>query len=252
MNINIEIEGLDELRRTLAGFSDRRFAAVLATTLTRTAAQIRDDWRLQVRGQLDRPTPLTTRSPKLEIATASRLEAVVSIDASVRDNGVPPAEYLKPQEFGGGRAIKMFERALQAMGSMPSGYRAVPGKYATLDAYGNVRRQQLVQVIAQLGRDFSPGYARVISAVTTRRIAAAKRHGREYVAVTTRRGKLNPGIYQRSTKGMLPVFFFVSTTQYRSRLTLIENAERIAGRQLKVQAERAVAESWARLQARRA
>lgn len=248
--LTIKIEGLDAARQTLQGFSDRRFAAAVATALTRTGAAVRDDWRREIGEAIDKPTPLVLNAPRLEAASASRLQAVVSLRDQVRDGGIPPSEILGTQERGGDRRLRKFERALQAQGSMPAGHRVVPGLYATIDAYGNVSRGQIVQVINQLGSQYSPGYARVISANAAKRAASARRTGRQYIAIPQRQGDLAAGIYQRQGRALLPVFFFVRHTRYQARTHLLQAAERLAGARLRVEFDRAVREHLARLQAR--
>lgn len=250
MNLTIEVQGLAELHAGLRDFSDRRLDASTATGLTRVTRAVAESWRQQLASRFDRPTPATTRAVVTTMATARKLEAEVRI----RDqgSGTPPVAWLAPEEFGGGRLVKKFERALQAQGSMPAGSHAVPGPAAKLDAYGNVSRSQIVQVIAQLGAQFSPGYARVISPSAGKRAAKALATGRAYIAITDRRGRLSPGVYERNGRRLSAVFYFVSGAQYRKRTDLIDTAKREAPALLDREIGRAIQESAARLAARRA
>lgn len=251
MHIKVDVTGLQQLAADIKGFSDRRFAAAVATGLTRTAVAIRQDWRAQLQGRFDRPERLTTGAPVSTMATAQKLEATVRLtDLSRGRAAIAPQEYIRTHEQGGTRAQKKFERALQARGAMPAGYKAVPGQYAELDGFGNVRRAQIVRVLAQLGSDFSPGYAQVIKRDTTARAAAAKRWGREYVALPQRTGRLAAGIYQRMGRDLLPVFFYVPRAAYERRLSLMDDARRLAATRLGDEVGKALRASLASLQAR--
>ncbi|MBN8493219.1 MAG: hypothetical protein J0M00_17565 [Burkholderiales bacterium] len=250
--VKIQIDGLAAARATVEGFSDRRFAAAVATALTRTGKPVQEAWRLQLGEKLDRPTPLTLGAPMRTDATAEKLVVEVALREQVRAGATPPSEYLATQEQGGDRGLKKFERALIARGTMRAGQRAVPGQYAQLDGYGNVSRGQIVQVLAQLGTAFSPGYAQVISADATRRARNAARTGNTYVAVTAPRGKLQPGIYRKFSGDLLPVFFFVSRTRYPRRTKLMDAARQLATTRFPAELERSLAEHQARVNARRA
>jgi hypothetical protein len=248
--ITVRVEGLEAARRTVEGFSDRRFAAAIATALTRTGRQMQAAWRQELAQDLDRPTPLTLRAPVSSTATASSLVTAVSLRDVARAGDVPPSEYIGTQEQGGSRGLKKFERALIARGSMRPGQRAVPGQYAKIDGYGNVSRGQLVQVLAQLGTAFSPGYARVIAADGARRARNAARSGNAYVAVPEPRGKLAAGIYRKFNGDLLPVFFFVSGTRYEKRTSLIEAARKVAEARFPAELRRSLAEDQARVNAK--
>lgn len=228
MNFTIDTSELEALRRDLAAFSDRRFESGLAEALNNTAFAVRDVWGGQISTRVDRPTSLSVRSPRVVKADVGRLVAEVRISGEVPGDagGIAPAEYLATQARGAAdRRVKKFERALQSAGAMPAGWKVVPGNYAKRDAWGNISRGQIVQVLAQLGRDLSPGYQKVISRNAERRAASVARAGRVYVAIPQRQGKLHAGIYWRDAKGaLLPVFFFVSRTRYAARVPLDESA----------------------------
>lgn len=250
MKLTVGIKGLDAATQALTErFSARRLNAAAATALTRTASQVGAAWEAQLQSRFDRPTPATVRAVVVRRAEASRLEAEVFIRDKA--SGTPPVEWLAPEEFGGGRRLKKFERALIAQGSMPAGMRVVPGPGARLDAYGNVSRGTIVQVIAQLGAQYSPGYARVISPSAERRATKALATGRKYFAIRERVGGLAAGIYLRQAgRKIVPVFYFVRSVAYRPRTELRREAHAIVSRQFGQQLARAIGESAARLSAR--
>jgi len=248
VKIEVRVEGMDGARQLLDGFSARRMAAVVATTLTRSARELEPEWRGALATELDRPQQFTVNATRVQPATAQNLHAELAIkDKPVRAGAPAPVDWLGPNESGGDRFIKRFERALIAQGSMPSGMRAVPGPFARLDGFGNVSRGQIVEVINQLGSHFSPGYQRVIGATAAKRLAAARRAGREYVAFPRRQGRIKPGVYERSGRQLLMVFAFVALVTYRKRLTLDQIAISQAPVILSRQMERAISEHRARL-----
>lgn len=250
MNLTITTDAAD-LRRQLREFSDRRFRSAMATALTRTAVQVGKLWTQQLATRIDRPTPTTLRA--VQTKRAENRDANPVAEVRIRTDargagGTAPAEWLAPQELGGPRRLKKFEQALQRQGSMPAGWRAVPGPAATRDTYGNVSRSQIIQVVAQLGAQYSPGYARVIGASAQRRAARAARLGRAYVAIPPGNiGKLTPGVYERTPQALRPIFYFVRGTVYQRQLDLVRTAQRDTGGILKREVQRAVAESAARL-----
>lgn len=247
--LKIDVTGLNRLRDELRGFSERRLQAAAATALTRTARKIASEWQRELESSFDRPTRATTSSVQVKMATAAAPVAEVSIKAQA--GKASPAEWLSPHERGGARSIKKFEQALQAQGAMRRGTYAVPGPAAKLDAYGNVSRGQLVQVIAQLGASFSPGYARVISPSAARRAAKAKAKGRAYIAFPVREGGRPAGVYERTRDGKLAaVFWFVTRAQYGKRLSLVDKAKSQAPAILAEEMERALTDSAGRLAAR--
>lgn len=250
MTYSLRTEGADAAIAVLDGFSPRRIRAVMSTALTRTARDLEGEWVGEIFSQIDRPTGFTARAVGVKTATADDLRAEVFIrDQPARADAPAPVEWLGPQEFGGPRYVKKFELALQLQGSMLAGQKVVPGRYAQLDGFGNISRAQITQVIAQLGRDFSPGYARTISTRLDKRLAYAKRTGRDYVAFPRPVGKVRPGVYQRQDRQLLPVFLFVSAISYRKRTDFEQIAQTQGPVRVSGHIERAIGEHIARLTA---
>lgn len=250
----VTIKGLEELRATLAGFSDRRFESAIAEALNRTARHVADVWGGQLATRFDRPTAMTYRAAFVsQRADVGRLTAAVSLRDTVPNNGIAPAEYVLTHEQGtGDRRLKKFERALVASGAMPGGHKVVPGKHAKLDNFGNISRGQIVQVLNQLGEALSEGYQQVISRNAARRAASAAKRGRRYVPVPRPIGKLEAGVYERKDNRLLPVFFFVSSTRYRKGISLMETGTRTAERDIGIELTRAIEKRIASLVARSA
>ena len=249
MQIAVDTSDLVRLANSVKSFSGRRVESVIALALNRTAREIKDEWGGQLYTKIDRPTALTRGAAILgQRADIGRLSTSIALRDSV-ERGDPPSQYLLPQERGGGRELKQFERALIARGLMPAGARSVPGNYAELDQYGNVSRRQIVQVLNQIagGGRLSVGYRKVVSASAARRAKAAARAGRVYVALPVPNGGLKAGIYERKGGAMLPVFFYARSVRYGKRLALMEHGLAIARVRLQTNMDRAVSESLQRL-----
>ena len=255
-----------EVRAQLAQFSDRRFNAAMATALTRTAVQVRDAVQAEMPRVLDRPTPYTTRQLRYVPAKADRLAAAVGFNVvnvtdergatiAFRDLGpgeTPAGKYLQPNIEGGGRRLKRLEVALRALGALPNGWLAVPGQGATLDAYGNVSRGQVLQVLSQLRVQLLSGSDRNASFNARKQITAQRRAGGRYYVVPPGKGKVQPGIYQREFVGrnITPVFIFVRGANYKRRFDFDGVSQRLAAQALPLEVQRAIAENLQRLQAR--
>lgn len=252
MRLLVDIKGLAQLDAALRDFSERRVQAAVATALTRTARRVSQDWQQAITSSVDRPTARTQSAVTFLGARADNLVAKVLLKD--RMNGTTPAEYLGTQERGGRRSVKKFEQALIASGAMPSGWVTVPGKGAKLDAYGNVSRSLIIAVIAQLGQDYSPGYAQTISKSTSKRLATAARRGLQFIVVRPgdeKAANADAGIYERQADGRRKaIFIFRRAATYRKRLDLLGDGAKRAGDVLKVEVSRAFSESAARLAAK--
>jgi hypothetical protein len=248
MKFRFEARGLGAVTEALKSMSTRRVSAALATALTRTAAEVKAAVTQELDRSLDRPTPYTMRSLYMRPARADRLDAEVWVKDDRAGSGTPATRYLLPQVDGGVRRIKRFELALQASGAMPRGWQAVPGAGAHLDAYGNISRGQLAQIISQVGTELTAGHNRTMSTDPRRRISAQRRAGGRFFAVRPGQ-RLPPGIYQREFAGrnITPVLIFVRSTAYQPRVDFYGVAQRVAADRLPAQVDRALGEQVARM-----
>lgn len=265
--ITIKIDGIEAVKEKLKGFSDRRFNAAMATALTRTAVATHAAARAALDSSIERPTPYTRRALKYVPAKADNLAAMVGFDieritdmdgrSNVRyvqtlAGELPSSRYLQYQVSGGTRKLKRFELALQANRAMPKGWVAVPGAGARLDAYGNMSRGQIAQIIAQLGTELLSGYLNTPKSVRAK-ISGQRRAGGQFIAVLPgSKSKLKPGIYQRELVGsnLTPVLMFMRKAQYQPRYDFDGVVRRTASALLPAEVQRAIAEQAARLRAR--
>ena len=216
-----------DLRRAVADLRNigkqAAFAQVVA--LTRTAVALKAVEQDEIRRVFDRPTPFTQNSLYVSAATKSFPEARLGLKDGTGAAGrqVPPAKYLAAEIDAGSRHRKAFERALQRNGAMPDGWFLVPGRDAQLDAYGNLSRRSIQQILSQLSIHDTQGRVRPLRSGSDAkskalRARAFSRAGGQYFALPARHGRLKPGIYQRERRGPLRVIaLFVRHVSYRRR-----------------------------------
>lgn len=265
MKLTVDVKGLREVQEAMRDFSERRVKAAMATALTRTAVKVRAEVRRELPSVFDRPSAYTMRNIRYTGATAKSLMAVVGFDIDAvsnergqvqryvqTGNDTPASKYLQFQVDGGARRLKRYELALQAKGAMPKGWVSVPGAGARLDAYGNVSRGQIAQIISQLGTELLSGYTNTPQSLKAK-VAAQRKAGGQFIAVLPGRGgKLKPGVYQRERIGrnLTPVLIYVKAATYKPRFDFDGITRRAAERILPDEISQAVRESAAGLTAR--
>ena len=224
--ISINNNVSDVVRRISRLSKQADFAFVKA--LTRTAFAVDEHLKLEMRQVFDRPTPYTLNSNKVKPATLARPTATVFVkDKSYSGKGYGADDYLFAEVHGGQRRTKAFEKALQSHGWMPAGTFAMPAAGARLDAFGNMSRGQMVQILSQLKIQRTGGYeSRASNSAASKR--TRRRQGVTYFAVKQTRGKLKAGIYYRKDfaqgSAIKPVVIFVGKASYQVRFKYDEVA----------------------------
>jgi len=239
--IKIEIKGLDEVRRQLGSLAKQaNYAASRA--LNETAKRVQTKTHDEMKRVFDRPTPYTLRSMKVERSDKRNLRAIVRLRDDAPGKGTPWVNALGHHFGGGNRAWRKFEGALMRIGILPSGMVAVPPKGSSwamqLDAYGNIPRGKLVQLLAYFNAFGEQGYKANMTDKRRRSLAKQGRTdsgyktigGVQYFAVSRRLGiarHFHPGIWARRGihgSDVAPVILFVRKPSYQRRIDL----ERIA------------------------
>ena len=220
--------------------------------MTYTALDIREEVKREMRAVFDRPTPYTMGSLYVKPATAASLVAETYFKDDSAGSGTPATKYLLPQVEGGSRGAKGLEVALRAVGVLPAGWFVVPGAGARLDAYGNVSRGQIIQVLSQLRITLVAGATRNLPFDARKQITAQRKAGGRFFVAKPGAKNLTPGVYQRDfySEVVTPIFIFVKGASYRRRLDFYGIANRIARERMPVHVGRAIAASAQRLAAR--
>jgi len=222
-----------------------------AVALTRTAKAAKDEVERQLPSLIDRPTPYTMRGFRLYPATKRKLLSEVDFRVAM-GRGTQARDYLAPIVYGGERKLKAFERALQRVGLLPSGMAAVPGSAAKLDAYGNMSRGQITQVLSYFKAFGQQGYR---ANITDKRKASmakgSKRTGARgisYFVGKPNGGRHPTGIWQKTNLGELgsaikPIVIFIRKPAYRKQLDVPGIAERVIRNRFALELSRSVAQA---------
>lgn len=195
----IEIN-VDELVRKATPFERLHLPRAYVDAANATVFQIRDRWKGRITEVFVRPVPLTVNAVLYKRATPITLTAEVFIRDEA-SGGTPPAKYLQPEEEGGPRRRKGFERKLQRHPRARMFY--VPGRSVPRDPYGNLPLSLYNRIFAQLevAEDRAGFSANETAAGRKRRLRRQQRKGGggSFFILAQNRGKLRAGvIYERT------------------------------------------------------
>lgn len=204
------------------------------TALNKTAAKAQEAVRKEMLQVFDRPTPWVLNSLRIKFATKSNLQAELAFKD--KNSAESSASMIEPNVFGGKRHFKAMEARLLRIGLLPSGWTVVPGAAAQLDAYGNMSRGQISQLLNVLGTYTEAGYNKA-NAATRARLAKGNVkknvYGFEYwvnKVGSTKARHLQPGVYQRVKTGfgssLKPILIFVKLASYKQRLDFFGIAQK--------------------------
>lgn len=219
MKISVSVKGMDQVKAMLAGKA-KQIPYATSLAINAVAKAVEEEQRKTIGAKFDRPKAQTVKATYMLRSSKTNLTATVGLKD--RGRGVPAAEYLAPNIGKSGRVPRNPKRSefmLRAAGILPSGLYTVPGKEARLDAYGNMSRGQIVQILSYF-RTFGN------TALNTKRMNATDKYRakqakqrRQYfvVPVADRKLKLHPGIWQETPdRTLAPILMFVSRPVYNA------------------------------------
>lgn len=232
-SIKIDVSELSDVSRWSMALAREQVPFATALALTRTGQDVKRELEAAMPRVFDRPTPYALRGWRLFPARKDKLQAEVAF-RSAFGSGSDARDYLGPGIYGGKRVATGLERALRAAGHLPSSWYVVPGQGARLDAFGNVMRSQIIQVLSQLRITLTAGYTRNMSWSARKAINAQKRAGGRFFVLQPGQTKALPGVYQREFTGrnITPVFIFVKQPTYKVRLPMEDIARRVVSERL--------------------
>ena len=212
---------LDTVRSDQLPFARSLIANRMAQEVKRKEVQV-------MKNRLDRPTPFSLNSLQLKPGNKAKPEARVWFK-DYASKGTPADKYLRPQAFGGERSQKRFERAMIARGYLSSGQYLVPASGAILDAYGNVKRSQVTQIMSALRAFGEQGYTSNATGSARSKRAQAKSGANRYFFGTV---DGQAGVWQRVKsgfgEGVKPVFLVTDgSPKYRVRFPFFKIAENV-------------------------
>src|SRR5690554_2169686 len=215
-----------------------------AQAINEVVKQAEQQLRQEVASVFDRLTPFTLNAFRIQYAKPSQPEAAVWVkdEKSGASKGLAPEDWFAPQVYGGERALKASERMLRSRGILPAGMYAVPGKGARLDAYGNMSRGHIVQLLSGLKAFDRAGSDH--NATGSRR---SRRKGHANAFFILRRGNQPIGIAERRGKGVQVVLAFASEPQYTPRFDFHGVVRKVAENDALIEAavDKAVADALA-------
>lgn len=244
--MRIQLQGLDQIRaagRDLDKLLANDFGpAAVADAINHTAFQARKALTAEMASVFVDPTPWTLKSIQVFQAKPKTLEAAIWINDYRASKNNAPDQWLKAEVFGGARGEKRLEKALRARYILPAGKFVVPAKGARLDAYGNISRGHVMQILSGLrAAEMYSGYQ---ANATDSKRSLAKGHAKAFFVI--RRGKVPIGIAERRGKGkdkMVMVLAFVDQPAYARRLQFEDIVHRVADRELLTNLDLAIAKA---------
>ncbi len=266
--LRISIEGLPALQRRFTDLERTQLPFATAQAINSVAFDVHRAWAREAERVFDRPAPLTRKAVRWSKATRQKPVASIFVLDHV-GKGTAPADYLRAQVDGGERKAKGLERGLQRAGLLVGNERAILGKSAPVDAFGNIRGGVVQQILSQLQGQFDPSANETAASKKrnarrgtlksqlkgkNRRFFAVRGAGRRGFTVnkdgSSTQSHLPPGIYQRIDSGfgsaIRSVFVFTRKAHYKPRRYDIYGlAQREAQRLLPIAFERELARAVA-------
>lgn len=143
--INVS-SNLDQALGGIDAALSRQILSATTDAINKTARNVMYEEIEDIKSKFDRPTPFTLRSMYIKPAVARDPVATVWL----KDDFGLSEHYLNPNIFSGPRRLKRFESKLRRVGVLPHGMFIVPGEACPLDAFGNIQRGMIQQVLSYL------------------------------------------------------------------------------------------------------
>lgn len=244
-------DNIKEVRQQLQGIADDQVPFATSLALNRTTETARVAVRREMESVFDNPTPWVLNSLRVIRSTKVNLNAEVGFKD--RNTVESSRSMVEPHVFANARRFKTMEARLFKAGLLPADYYAVPGAGAKLDAFGNISRGQVSQLLNVLGTFKEAGYNKA-DARTVARLAKGnvKKNVYGFVywvnPVGTRKGAhLLPGVYQRVAtpfgSSLKPVLIFVKRTAYKKTLPFFEITTRTVATNFRAEFAKALIEA---------
>ncbi|HWH75553.1 MAG TPA: hypothetical protein VNV16_14945 [Methylibium sp.] len=238
-SLRISLDGLPQLQRRFTDLEQRQLPFATVQALNAVAYEAHVAWGREALRVFDRPVPLTRKAIRWQKATRQKPEARIYVLDHV-GKGTAPADYLRPQVEGGERKAKGLERGLQRAGLLVGNERAILGKSAPVDAFGNIKGGVVQQILSQVGGQFdmlanetprskkrNAGRGTLKSQLRgkNRRFFVVRGSGRTGFTVnkdgSSTQSALRPGVYQRIDSvfgsAVRSVFIFSRKATYKPR-----------------------------------
>ncbi len=219
-NFNQVIKNLDQRFKKQIPYATKETLNVMAESVQRVVIS-------EMKTKFDRPTPYVLKSTRIQYARVNRLSAMIKIKDDMLGKSKPLAESLIHEFSGGARVRSRLEYWLQNAGYIGRTEYVAPGQGAKLDAYGNISKGQIQQVLSQL---------RAGPDAASYRTGSARSKSKRAVAgyFWSRGGKLKRGVWQRINfaqgSAVKPILIVISSPRYQQRINFDAIARKIISR----------------------
>lgn len=186
----IDVDTKDVMTRL--GDLHKQFPTVARNALNDTSFGLRGHMQELIRKTFKNPHPSTVRNVFVRKADKQNLRAIILFDQLYR-KGLD--EYMLAEIEGGGRSKKPSE--------VRFGRYWVPADKVNkglLNKYGNVTGGKVQQILSRLGLFNTAGYNQNQTAASKAKLKGSKK-SLEYFMLTSKRGGLIPGVYERVQQG---------------------------------------------------
>lgn len=228
--ITVKIEGMEELKSRLSNVGRNQLPFAAALAITKTAKSVEARLQSDMAGAFKSPSPYVRRSTFTQIANKRDLTATVGLKDLKPAGGTAPSLLLKEHFTGGVRGRKPFEKAIETIGGLPHGWRAIPGTGIKLDAYGNPSRKEISEMLGALRAKMQvyKGRGKRLTMVGYFIVP---------VGATTH---LHPGIYKRlARQSIKPMFIFVQSAAYKKVIDFERSANEVVKREFQLNFDQA-------------
>lgn len=239
--INIRAD-IKEAQRALDVVSKRQIPFATTLMLNALAGSTKKRIETDIKRNLDRPTNYAQRMIGIKYANKSNLTSQVNVVGTASRGQEKVLGHL----FSGGhRSGKGFEGTLVSKGIMPRGMYAMPGEGAPLDAFGNIRRSFISQLIGYLtankvvkkSAQFENRQRKQVKGSTTNQF---------FVVSERKQGGLQLGIWRRigfgSGLALRPIIIFVDKEPvYNRYFDLGNTAQQVVERDARYEFDKAMA-----------
>lgn len=214
-------DNIKDVQRQLDRLSREQMPFASAVAITRTAKAVERALGAELRENLENPTPYITRSTFSTSAKKQDLNATIGVrDQASR--GASPAQYVQEHFTGSARGMKPYEVALQSIGALPKGMRAVPGAGIKRDRFGNPSAKDVQELIGALRRGVSVFKGRGKRTLLTGWFVRMPGDPRRQVQ------HIEPGIWRRiNREAIIPAFLFIDEATYTKRFDLRKTARTV-------------------------
>lgn len=230
--ITVKIEGMEELKSRLSNIGREQLPFATAMAITKTAKSVEARLQSDMAGVFSSPSPYVKRATFTQIANKRDLTATVGIKDMKPAGGTAPSLLLKEHFTGGIRGRKPFEKAIETLGGLPHGWRAIPGAGIKLDAYGNPSRKEIAEMLGALRA----------------KMQVYKGRGKRlmligyFIIPVGSPTHLHPGIYKRmARKSIKPLFIFVQSAAYKKVIDFERSAKEVVEREFQANFDQAFA-----------